>query len=186
MSETNSGQVISVFGSHAPLPGSDDYEMSRRLGHMLAKAGYGVATGGYGGVMSAASQGASEAGGRVIGVTSAQVELARATQLNEWVNVLVRYETLEERLGHLVKNNDGMIVLPGGIGTLSEFALAWSFLQVGEISPRPLVLLGDMWSETMRAFSREEYVARQHLDLIYAATSVEDAVGYIHNYTVAS
>ena len=184
MSETTSGQVISVFGSHAPLPGSNDYEMSRRLGHMLAKAGYGVVTGGYGGVMCGASQGASEAGGQAIGVSSAQVELTRGVKLNRWVNVHVRYETLEERVGHLVKKNDGMIVLPGGIGTLSEFALAWSYLQVGEISRRPLVLLGGMWSETIGAFDRDEYVAREHLDLIHVATSAKDAVGHISDYQV--
>ena len=184
MSDTNGGQVISVFGSHAPLPGSNDYELSRRVGNMLVEAGYGVATGGYGGIMCGASQGASEAGGQAIGVSSAQVESTRGVQLNKWVNVHVHYETLEERVGHLVKNNDGMIVLPGGIGTLSEFALAWSYLQVGEISRRPLVLLGGMWSETMSAFSREEYVARKHLDLCYVATSVEDAVGHIRDYKV--
>ena len=174
--------VISVFGGHTPRPESDDYELGRRLGQALARAGYAVATGGYSGAMSAASQGASEAGGLVIGVTSAQVESTRATSLNRWVEVHIRYESLEERLGHLVKKNDGMVVLPGGIGTLSEFALAWSFIQVGELPRRPLVLLGSMWSDTMSAFIREEYVFHEHRDLVHLASSVEDAVKHIRNY----
>ncbi len=176
------GPVISVFGSHMPRPGSDDYELGRQLGQALAAAGYAVATGGYSGAMSAASQGASEAGGLVIGVSSAQVESTRATKLNRWVKVHIRYETLEERLRHLVKNNDGMVVLPGGIGTLSEFALAWSFIQVGEMSRRPLVLLGQMWSETLSSFVSELYITRPDLDLAYVAYNVQDAVDYIQSY----
>lgn len=174
--------VISVFGGHTPLPGSDDYETGRQLGRALATAGYAVATGGYSGAMSAASQGASEAGGLVIGVSSAQVESTRATTLNQWVKEHIRYETLEERLIHLVKNNDGMVVLPGGVGTLSEFALAWSFIQVGELPLRPLVLLGEMWSATLSAFFREEYVTQQHLDLLHVTSSVKDAVEHIRAY----
>ena len=171
--------VISVFGSHAPLPGSEDYELARKLGSLLAKAGYAVATGGYSGVMSGASQGASEAGGLVIGVSSAQVEATRSTRLNRWVEVHVPFDDLQDRLLHLVRNNDGMVVMPGGIGTLSEFALAWSYMQVGEIIRRPLVLLGDMWAQTMEAFVREAYVTNEHVDLVHLAPSAEDAVKHI-------
>lgn len=172
------GPVISVFGSHAPEPGSDDYETARRLGHLLARAGYAVATGGYGGTMSGASQGASEAGGLVIGVTSTQIESSRAVRTNRWVEIQVPFDSLADRLLYLVRNNDGMVVLPGGIGTLSEFALAWSFIQVGEMTRRPLVLLGEMWPDTMAVFARETYGATDFLHLLYMASSVEDVVEY--------
>lgn len=176
---TIQGMIVSVFGSHSPAPGNTDYETARRVGRLLAEAGFGVATGGYGGVMSGASQGASEAGGLVIGVSSAQVEATRATTLNPWVQIHVPFDTLQDRLVYLVKNNAAMVVLPGGIGTLSEFALAWSYMQVGEMSRRPLVLLGEMWKQTMEAFAREQYVAKDHVELVYQARSVEDAVNHI-------
>lgn len=177
--------VITVFGSHVPRPQSKDYELARKLGFLLAKAGYTVATGGYGGTMSAASQGASEAGGLVVGVSSAQVEATRNVTLNRWVNVHIQFETLEERVGYLVKSNDGMVVLPGGIGTLSEFALAWSYMQVGEIGRRPLVLLGAVWSETLGAFVKTEYVDPRYLELFYLAKSPEDAVTHVRNFRLS-
>jgi uncharacterized protein (TIGR00730 family) len=178
--------VIAVFGSHSPAPGSHDYETARRLGQLLATAGYGVATGGYEGIMSGASQGASEAGGLVIGVTSTQIESSRGTRLNRWVQHRVPFQSLQDRLLHLVRNNDGMVVLPGGIGTLSEFALAWSFMQVGEIPLRPLVLLGDIWAETLAAFVRGEYGAADFLHLLHKTNSVEDAVDYIRSFEQAT
>lgn len=171
--------VISVFGSSSPQPDSETYLEARQLGFYLAEAGFSVATGGYGGTMAAVSQGASEAGGRVIGVTSSHMESWRPTPPNEWVMEEVRLKTQRERLFHLVMNNDGMIALPGGIGTLSEVALAWSLMQTGEIASRPLVLLGPIWRETIRVYSQVDYIRPRDMDLLYLATSAETAVGYI-------
>ncbi|MCA9971889.1 MAG: LOG family protein [Anaerolineales bacterium] len=168
--------VISVFGSSAPRPGSVDYEQARRVGRLLAEAGAAVATGGYGGTMLAVSHGAAEAGGHVIGVTSAQIEQFRPGGANAYVAEVVHYPTLRERLLHLVTQNDGMIVLPGGIGTLSEMTLAWSFLQVGEVPPRPLVLLGAMWRETVTAVLGGGYVPEKHAQLLRFAEAPETAV----------
>jgi hypothetical protein len=175
-------KVISVFGSSAPQPGSEAYELGLSAGRLLAEAGFAVATGGYGGVMTAVSQGASEAGGHVIGVTSAQIEQFRPIGPNKWVAEEVRYESFRDRLMHLVLNNDGMITLPGGIGTLSEMTLAWSFLQVGEVNPRPLALIGDMWRDGIRGFYRAEYVTRVYLDLLYFAQTPEAAVAHMQKH----
>ncbi len=171
--------VISVFGSSAPQVGSVDYEVARKVGRLLAEAGYGVATGGYSGTMTAVSQGASEVGGHVIGVTCAQIEQFRPLAPNQWVQEEIKYATLTDRLLHLVRHNVGMITLPGGIGTLSEMALAWSFLQVGEIEVRPFALLGDLWPQTVETFFDPTYIKREHMDLLYFASSPETAVAYV-------
>jgi uncharacterized protein (TIGR00730 family) len=169
-------RTISVFGSHAPKPGSGDYELAREIGGLLASAGFAVATGGYGGTMSAVSQGAAEADGHVIGVTCAQIEQTRSAVLNRWVKQEIKYESLSERMQHLVRINHGMIVLPGGIGTLAEFALAWNYLQVGEMSPRPLILFGEMWAKWFESFVCQEYVLDQHITMVNFADSPAAAV----------
>lgn len=174
-----SQSIISVFGSSAPQPDSEAYEEARRLGAMLAEAGFVVATGGYGGTMAAVSQGAAEAGGHVIGVTSDHMEKWRAHPPNPWVGEEIRHASQRDRLMQLVMNNDGMIALPGGIGTLSEVALAWSLMQTGEMAQRPLVLLGPVWRETIRTYAQAEYIRPRDMDLIYLATSAETAVGYM-------
>jgi hypothetical protein len=173
------GSVIAVFGSSAPQPGSPAYEEARQVGRLLAEAGFAVATGGYSGTMSAVSRGAVEAGGHVIGVTSEQIEQFRPLGPNEWVMEEIRYETLQDRLLHLVENNDGMIVLPGGIGTLSEMALAWSLMQVGEIEDRPLSLLGPTWRETIAAFNDPAAIRPQHMLLLHFADSPASSVSFV-------
>ncbi len=172
-------KIITVFGSSAPQPGSSAYEQAWHVGQLLAEAGFAVATGGYGGTMTAVSQGAAEAGGHVIGVTCEQIEQFRSGGANRFVAEEIRYPTLRERLLHLVIHNAGMITLPGGIGTLSEMALAWSFLQVGEISPRPLVLLGDMWPPVVNGALSGGYVSVAHYKLLAFADTPEAAVALV-------
>jgi uncharacterized protein (TIGR00730 family) len=175
-------KVIAVFGSSVPQAGSAPYEEARLVGRLIAEAGFAVATGGYSGTMAAVSQGAAEAGGHVIGVTCTQIDTFRAHGPNRWVQEEIRYHTLRERLLHLVMNNDGLITLPGGIGTLSEVTLAWSFLQVGEITPRPFALLGKMWPPTIQAYYDDLYIKPEHMELLYFAASAATAVTYISHH----
>lgn len=172
-------KVISVFGSSAPVPGSVGYEEAESIGRLLAEAGFAVATGGYCGTMEAVSKGAAGAGGQVIGITCDQIELFRPLGPNQFLTQEIRYATLQERVQHLVRENDGMIVLPGGVGTLSELALAWSLLQVDEISSRPLVLLGSLWQQTLRAFFNPVFIRQQDMDMLFLTSSPETAVAHI-------
>lgn len=178
--------IIAVFGSSSPQPDSTPYVEARRLGQLLVEAGLAVATGGYGGTMAAVSRGAAEAGGRVIGVTSSHMEKWRPMPANEWVAEEIKLESQTERLMYLVNQFHGMIALPGGIGTLSEVALAWSLMQTGAAPQRPLVLLGPLWRETIRTFAQEEYIRPRDMDLLYLAHSAETAVGYVRQRLIAA
>ncbi|MEY3150582.1 MAG: LOG family protein [Chloroflexi bacterium] len=146
-------KVISVFGSANPQPGSVAYEQARTLGGLLAGAGFAVSTGGYGGLMSAASQGARENGGHVIGVTCDRIEAYRpGLTMNRWVVEEVRFANLRDRVHYLVAECAAAVALPGGIGTLSEIALTWSLIQTSEVLPKPLLLVGELWAAVMRTF----------------------------------
>lgn len=173
---TSSPKVISVFGSSHPQPGSADYEAARTMGRLLAENGFTVQTGGYSGVMSAASQGANEAGGHVIGVTSAQIEQWRPIPANQWVQQEIKLETLRDRLLYLVDNCRAAVVMPGGVGTLSELSLTWSFVQVGEITPRPIVAVGGLWQRTIDAFLDEQYVKPAYRQLVTVVRTPAEAM----------
>ncbi len=168
--------IISVFGSSAPQPGSADYEVARDLGRRLAGAGFTVQTGGYLGVMEGVSRGAHEAGGHVIGVTCTQIEEFRPLMANPWVKEEIRHRTLRERVLYLVDSCDGIIIMPGGIGTLAELALAWSFAQVGEMPIKPIIPVGGLWQRTLAAFVDQAYVRPDHAALL---TPVRTAVAAV-------
>ena len=172
-------KIVSVFGGSAPKSGTPAYEEARALGGRLARAGWVVATGGYMGVMEAASRGAAEAGGHVIGVTCALIENWReGTRANPWVKEEIKFASLRERLYHLVDFCDAAIALPGGIGTLSEISLTWSLLQTGEIKDKPLVVVGQVWHETLLTFLREAdgYLRPGDAERLQLANNLEEAV----------
>jgi hypothetical protein len=170
--------IVSVFGAGAPARASALYEEAMLLGRFLAEAGYVVATGGYGGVMEAASRGAREAGGHVIGVTCERIERYAGTRVNQWVSEEVRFAGLRERLYHLITLADALVAMPGGVGTLGEVAAAWNAFQTGELPGRPVLLVGRPWRRTFETFLAEMdgYIRPPDVDLLTYVADPAEAV----------
>jgi uncharacterized protein (TIGR00730 family) len=143
--------IVSIFGGSNLAPASPEYQEALALGRLLAQVGYTVATGGYDGIMEAASRGAKEAGGRTIGVTTSHFA-SRMLSPNKWIDEEIAFPTLFQRLHHLVTFSQALVALRGGVGTLSEVALAWSLIQVAEMPCKPFVLVGPHWHLTLTSF----------------------------------
>ncbi|NLE51638.1 MAG: LOG family protein [Chloroflexi bacterium] len=159
---TNNRRVVAVYGSAGVTPSDPDWQVAHEVGRALAEGGYAVLSGGYGGVMEACSQGAAEVGGHVMG-TEVGLFKQRGLQLNRWVREPIPFETLRERLYFLVQRPDAFVVLRGGVGTLSEMALIWSLLQVGELPARPCVLVGLMWRRFVEVFAETAAISGDDL-----------------------
>lgn len=168
---------VTIFGGANPQNDGTSYEDALRLGKKLAEAGYAVLTGGYIGTMEAASRGAAEAGGHVIGVTCQEVETWRNVKANAWVLEERRFATLHERLLALIDGCDAAIALPGGVGTLLEIAMMWNRMIVDAIPQRPLILVGSGWKEVLTSFytAQDGYVSPKSRKLIFLASDVDEA-----------
>ena len=83
-------------------------------------AGAIVVNGGRGGVMAAASRGAQQAGGTVVGLLPGSDRAAA----NEWVTIALPTGLGELRNGLVVRAADVVVAVGGAYGTLSEIALA--------------------------------------------------------------
>ncbi len=122
--------IIGVMGGGANNPEVE--AAAEEMGRFIAEAGYVLLTGGRDcGVMAAASRGASEAGGLVVGVLPSEglvgvaphVDIAIATGMGDARNVV---NVLSSRV---------VIAMKGGAGTISEVAHA---LKLG----RPVITVG--------------------------------------------
>ena len=109
-------RVIGVIGVGTPDEKTDS--SARRVGRLLAEQGCVVITGGLGGVMQAASQGASEAGGLVIGVLPG----ASPDEANRYVGVAVATGMGDARNAILANSAEAFVAVGGSYGTLSEIA----------------------------------------------------------------
>lgn len=175
---------VTIFGGANPQQDGTSYEDAFRLGKKLAQAGHVILTGGYIGTMEAASRGAVEAGGHVIGVTCDEVENWRKVKPNAWVLEERRFPSLHERLLGLIDGCDAAIALPGGVGTLAEITMMWNRMIVDAIPVRPLILVGLGWQETMQGFytALDSYISPSSRNLITFAANVDEAFEQIQQY----
>src|SRR5256885_7738285 len=137
--------IVTVFGSSRPRESDADYEEARVLGRALAKHGFSVCSGGYGGVMEAVSRGAKEAGGKTYGVTAEFFK----PNANAWIDVEVRMKTWQERLFELIRLGDGFVACKGGTGTLVELAGVWGMVNKTGVEGEPPLVLGDFWGPVL-------------------------------------
>lgn len=134
-------QIITVFGSSRPIETDPDYAEARSLGVELARQGFAVCSGGYGGVMEAVSRGAKEADGKTYGVTAEFFK----RKANQWIDVEARKKTWGERLFELIELGDGFVACKGGTGTLVELAVVWEMLNKSVMPAKPFAVCGDFW-----------------------------------------
>ena len=153
---THRRPIVAVFGSSTVREHDAHWRHAHELGAALARQGLATMTGGYGGAMAAASRGAHEAGGHVIGVTVDLFE--RRGPVNPWVHERVHTPDLFERLRHLVHAADGYIAVAGSIGTLTELFLVWTMVSVEGREDAPIVLMGSQWRDWLAAHRAPEFV----------------------------
>lgn len=130
--------IVTIFGGAHAREGDKDYELARELGTALARRGYTVCNGGYGGVMEASARGAKEAGGRTIGVTIGDFE----NTANLWIDEEIRMKKWAKRLFKLIELGDAYVVFDGATGTLAELFVVWEMLNK-KLMNKPLVIFGD-------------------------------------------
>lgn len=152
--------VVAIIGSARIEENDPRWREAHELGRLLAQNGFVVMTGGYGGLMAAAAQGAFLEGGSTIGLP-----------MNDWKHLTPDPAHLElrwadnyfERLSHLL-SADYVIVLDGGIGTLSEMSLAWAIAQT-EVKHTQVLILGDGIKKLLDLFMESLVISENDLKL---------------------
>jgi len=181
MSETQQ-RIVTIFGGSKCRETDLEYAQAQRVGELLADAGFTICTGGYLGVMEAASRGAHGRGGRVLGITMNQFK----TEPNRYLTEKVATPHFYERLQQLITRSVGFIALRGGMGTVTEISLVWNKLQTRVLKPRPLVLLGDCWPPLVREWQRYLAVSEEDVKALDFARTAEEAVSLIVEKSVSA
>jgi uncharacterized protein (TIGR00730 family) len=173
--DAREGRIVTIFGGSKFDPKSEEYGQAMEVGARLAEAGFTICTGGYLGVMEAASRGAREKGGRVFGIVMNQFK----SEPNRYLTDKVASAHFYERLQNLITRSIGFIALRGGMGTVTEVSLVWNKLQTRVIDPRPIVLLGRSWREVIKAWQENLIVSDADVSLLDFADTAEDACNII-------
>ncbi|MBX3299148.1 MAG: LOG family protein [Acidobacteria bacterium] len=175
----NSDKIITIFGGSKCTEGSDEYRSAYTLGSLLAAEGFTICTGGYLGVMEAASRGARDAGGRVLGIVMNQFK----SEPNRYLTDKVATDHFYERLQNLITRSVGFVAVRGGMGTVTELSLVWNKLQTRVIGRRPLVLLGECWKPVVNCWHENLVVSDDDLKWLDFADTPEAAASILIDKT---
>jgi len=169
--ETENEKIVTIFGGSRCREDSAEYQQAREVGARLAEAGFTICTGGYLGIMEAASRGAREKGGRVYGIVMNQFR----SEPNRYLTDKVATNHFYERLQNLIGRSVGFVALRGGMGTVTEISLVWNKLQTGVIDKRPLVLLGDCWKQVVQCWEENLVVSKADVAFLDFAETADEA-----------
>lgn len=128
--------------------------------------------GGHVGLMGATADAALAAGGRVIGVIPADIadKEVEHTGLTE-LHVVA---SMHERKMKMFKLSDGMIAMPGGLGTLEELFEVWTWNQLGfHAKPVGLLNVGGYFNHLLKFLDHmveQGFVKQAHRDLLIEDT----------------
>ena len=184
-------ETIVFFGSARLSPDGPlgrYYQEARELARMITAWSkslsshahrYIVCSGGGGGIMEAANRGASEAGGRTIGLN---IGLPHEQRPNPYVTRELSFEfhyffMRKLWFAHLAR---ALVVFPGGFGTLDELAEILTLVQTGKLERQIAILLygSSYWNEIINfdALVRHGMISAEDLGLFQFADDPASAL----------
>jgi uncharacterized protein (TIGR00730 family) len=164
---------ICVFSGSSPGARAEYAAAARALGTELAARGTRLVYGGASiGLMGVVADTVLAAGGEVVGVIPQQLvdkEVAHRSLSDLRVTA-----SMHERKALMAELSDGFVALPGGYGTLEEFAeiLTWSQLGL-QHKPCGLLNVAEFYRPLLAFFDHavtERFVRAEHRDLVLADT----------------
>ena len=179
------GPAVSVFGSARMKPSDPCYKITVELGKQLAKHKIAVITGGGPGLMEAANKGAALGKGKSVGLN---IELPQEQQGNRYANIPLHFHYFFARKVCFAKYSMGFIYMPGGFGTLDEFAEVLTLVQTERIPQFPLILFGKQFWTGLIAWmkaqmqDRRKLIGPDDLKLFTIVDTPEEAVEIILDY----
>ena len=136
-------------------------------------------TGGGPGLMEAANVGAKEGSpdSKSFGL---HIDLPFETTPNEHLDVTFHHKKFSSRLDEFMRISHAVVVTPGGIGTILELLYTWQLIQVDHITPRPIILLGDMWGGLVNWLKEEplerNLINKSDFDNIMTVQHINDVI----------
>ena len=183
---------VTVFGSARTPPDHPLYALARELGATLARHDLMVVTGAGGGIMAAAHEGAGLENSLGFNITLPFEQGANATV--HGTNNLLSFHFFFLRKLFFVKEADGLVLCPGGFGTLDEALEVLTLMQTGKSPLVPVILLdqpgGSFWKEAMAFIDNQlvgnGYILASDLHLVRlvhsAAEAADEIAQFYRNY----
>ncbi|MGA3052281.1 MAG: TIGR00730 family Rossman fold protein [Chitinispirillaceae bacterium] len=176
------GPCVTVFGSARTRRSHPYYKMAVTIGSLAVRNGYGVITGGGGGIMEAANKGAAQENGISVGLN---IQLPFEQVPNRYLKVLLSFRHFFCRKVMFLKYTSAVIIMPGGFGTMDEMFETLTLVQTQKVESLPLILMGKAyWQGLLKwldasMLKEHGYVSPGDIDLIKVTDDPYDAIEFV-------
>ncbi len=143
---------VAIFGSARSKPDDPDYIAAVETARLLAKAGFGIITGGGPGIMEAGNKGAQEGGNVSIGCN---IELPFEQGPNPYLDISLDFRYFFVRKTMFVKYAEAFVIFPGGFGTMDELFEALTLIQTKKVNHFPVILYDSKYWSGLRNWIRD-------------------------------
>lgn len=170
---------ITILGSARFHHDHRYYKVAQTLGYELGKVGRTIITGGGPGIMEAANRGAKEAGAQSIGLN---IQLPFEQIINPYVTKSASFFYFFTRKVMLTSPANAYVYFPGGFGTMDELFEVLDFIDLGYISPMPIVLFGQsFWQPIVQFLYEHKIVGHSGRVQLTVVDTVEEALAILHD-----
>jgi len=152
--------AVAVFGSARVKPEDPAYAAAVETARLLAKAGFGIITGGGPGIMEAANKGAQEGGNISIGCN---IELPFEQKPNPYLDISLDFRYFFVRKTMFVKYAEAFVIFPGGFGTMDELFEALTLIQTRKVNHFPVILYDSRYWGGLIAWIRDCMLASEKI-----------------------
>jgi uncharacterized protein (TIGR00730 family) len=188
---TNAVKQRAAAKAERILAKSRFYDEAREFGRLVScacqvhgRCDFAIVTGGGPGIMEAANRGAHDVGAKSIGLN---ISLPEEQLPNSFItpDLCFRFRYFAIRKMHFLLRAKGLIIFPGGFGTLDELFEVLTLRQVNRMQPIPVILYNrEYWDKAVNfQFLADEGTIRdEHLSLIHYAETPEEAWEIIRSF----
>ncbi len=166
------------------LAKSQYYDIAREFGRLVSstsqsevKRDYVIVTGGGPGIMEAGNRGAYDVGAKSVGLN---IKLPMEQRPNPYItpNLCFQFHYFALRKLHFLLRAKGLVVFPGGYGTLDELFDTLTLRQTGRMQDVPIIMFGrEFWKNVIdfQYLADEGTIDDRDLNLITYAETAQEA-----------
>jgi uncharacterized protein (TIGR00730 family) len=188
---TSAVQQRAVSRAERILAKSHFYDEAREFGRLVScacqvhgKCDFAVVTGGGPGIMEAANRGAHDVGAKSVGLN---ITLPEEQLPNPYItpDLCFQFRYFAIRKMHFLLRAKGLVVFPGGFGTLDELFEVLTLRQVNRMQPIPVILYSrEYWNRVVdfQFMADEGTIRDEHLSLVRYAETPQEAWEIIREF----
>ncbi len=179
---------VAIFGSARIPAENSEYQLALEFSRRLTELGFMVLTGGGGGIMQAANEGATRE--HSFGLN---IQLPFEQGANPYITgdeKLLYFKYFFTRKLFFLRESDAVVLFPGGFGTQDEAYETLTLCQTGKYGPAPLVLMdepnGNYWQKwhqhAMDVFLPKGLISAQDTNFYTITDDIEVACETISSF----